>query len=146
MASFGKKSEERIATLHPDLRKVLRHAIKITDFSVLCGLRSKADQQRAVEQKRSFAKYPESKHNRSLRDDGSWNSEISDAVDLAPYPVLWPGIQDQTTVGYARRLGRFYLLAGVVLACAMIEGVKLRWGGHFKSIFDGPHFERVTDE
>ena len=146
MASFGKKSEERIATLHPDLQKVLRRAIEVTDFSVLCGLRGEADQRCAVERRRSFTEYPKSKHNRSLRDDGSWDSETSDAVDLAPYPVLWPGIRNQTTVEYARRLGRFYLLAGVVLACAAIEGVRLRWGGHFKSIFDGPHFERMTDE
>ena len=146
MATFGTRSEEKIATLHPDLQRVLRRAIRVTNFSVLCGLRGEADQRCAVEQRRSFAKYPESRHNRSLRDDGSWDDETSDAVDVAPYPIRWPSVQNQTAVGYARCLGRFYLLAGVILACAAAEGVKLRWGGHFKKMFDGPHFERAINE
>ncbi len=146
MASFGTQSEKRLMTTHPDLQKVLRHAIKITDFSVLCGLRNKTDQQQAVELKRSFANYPKSRHNRSLRDNGSWDEDMSDAVDVAPYPIRWPNIQDQTTIEYVKRIGRFYLLAGVILACAAAEDVRLKWGGHFKNIFDGPHFERVTNE
>ncbi len=146
MFTFGKQSEEKLSTTHPDLQRVLRRAIGVMDFSVLCGLRNEADQRRAVEQKYSKANYPNSKHNSSLRDDGTGDYEMSDAVDVAPYPIQWPNIQDQTTMEYVRRIGRFWMLAGVILSCAVVEGVKLKWGGNFKKFFDGPHFEREPNE
>ena len=145
MATFSAKSESFIVTLHPDLQRVLRKAILIIDFSVLCGLRSEEAQQHAVAKKRSKANYPLSKHNRSLKENGEYDYGVSDAVDVSPYPIQWPDITKQTAKEYVRRTGRFYLLAGIILAVAFCEGVKLRWGGQFKNFFDGPHFERVKD-
>lgn len=145
MPYFSESSKKRIATLHPDLQRVLNKAILVTDFSVIAGLRDEATQTRAVSEKRSKAEYPKSRHNRSKKDDGTYDYTVSDAFDLVPYPIRWPDIQKQTAREYVRRMGRFYRLAGVILAVAHAEGVKLRWGGDFKNFFDGPHFERVVE-
>jgi hypothetical protein len=145
MAAFGAKSEARLLTLHPDIQRVLRRAILIMDFSILCGLRNKQDQEHAVVNGYSNAPYPKSGHNCSLQDDGSYDFKMSDAVDVAPWPIKWPDIGKQTSKEYTRRMGLFYKLAGVIETCAAIEDVKLKWGGDFKNIFDGPHFERVCD-
>lgn len=144
MAYFSKSSEERIATLHPDLQRVLRKAINVVDFSVIDGLRNEESQKKAVANKRSKVNFPNSRHNRSKRDDGTYDYKVADAVDVAPYPIQWPNINKQTAREYVRRMGRFYLLAGVIKACAIIEQVELKWGGEFKNFFDGPHFQRVV--
>lgn len=143
MPSFSAYSKERIATLHPDMQRVVNRAITIVDFKVLCGLRNKADQEQALRDKTSTKDYPLSNHNRSKKADGTYDYTMSDAVDVAPWPIKWPDARSQTTVEYAKRLGAFYLVAGVMFMAAAIEGVKIRWGGHFKSFFDGPHFERI---
>ena len=59
------------------------------------------------------------------------------AVDLAPYPVEWSDLK------------RFHILAGLMLAAAKEEGVRVRYGGnwdgdndfHDNSLEDLPHFE-----
>ena len=144
MPYFSESSKKRLTTLHPDLQRVLNKAIKITDFSIICGLRNEETQTRAVSEKRSKANWPDSKHNRSWLDGNKYDYTVSDAVDIAPYPIRWPDIQTQTTKEYVKRMGMFYLLAGVIIAIAQREGIAIRWGGTFKSFFDGPHFERVV--
>ena len=143
MASFGERSERNLATVHPDLQKVLRLAIQVVDFSVDCGLRTKEQQEKVVADGNSWVNFPDSKHNRSKNDDGTWNLELSDAADIVPYPTKWPDIRTQTSKEYVKRMGRFYFMAGVVLACAFVLGVKLFWGGWWKK-FDSPHFHRVS--
>lgn len=145
MAIFSNASKRRITTLHPDLQEILNTAIKFVDFSVLDGLRNETDQTIAVINKRSNAKYPLSKHNRSKCVDGSYNYEKSDAFDIAPYPIKWPDIQNQTTKEYIKRTGAFYRLAGTIIAVAHMQGIAIKWGGDFKNFFDGPHFERVAE-
>jgi len=144
MSYFGKKSEEKLLTLHPDIQRVLKIAIKIIDFTITDGLRTKEKQTEAVNFGNSKVDYPNSKHNRSKKDDITYNYNMSDAVDCVPYPIKWPDIKKQTSIEYVKRIGRFYQLAGVILAVAFIEGVKLHWGGNFTSFFDGPHYERVA--
>ena len=143
MPPFSAESERVLTHVHPDLQRVVRRAITIVDFKVQCGLRNKADQEQAVRDKASKAEYPLSNHNRSKKADGTYDYTMSDAVDVVPWPVQWPDARSQTTYEYGKRLGAFYLVAGVMLMAAAIEGVKIRWGGTFKSFFDGPHFERI---
>lgn len=45
MYYFGKKSRNKIRTLHPDLRMILGKAIEVYDISVLEGIRSEERQQ-----------------------------------------------------------------------------------------------------
>jgi len=143
---FSETSKKRIALLHPDLQYILHEAIKITDFSVITGLRNEVDQEKACNHKppRSNARYPHSRHNRSKQNDGIYDYTMSDAFDIAPYPIKWPDVQKQTTKEYIKRMGAFYLLAGIIISIAHAKDIKIRWGGHFKSIFDAPHFERIV--
>lgn len=118
MPEFSRSSEDRLASCHPDLQRVLRAAIKRIDFAVLCGHRGRAEQEIAFRDGFSNAPWPQSRHN-------SWPAE---AVDIAPYPVDW------------RDVKRFKQLAMIVLEEAARQGVPLKWGGDFKAV-DMPHFE-----
>lgn len=131
MPQFGQRSEAALATCHPDLVRVARRAIKVYDFTVTEGHRTE-ERQNALYNKRprvTTVRWPNSRH----------NAMPSNAMDLAPYPIDFHDLE------------RFYVLAGVILACAAEEGVKLRWGGDFnqngdlhdQAFIDLPHFELV---
>ena len=111
MPSFSQASLRELATLHPDLRMVLREAIKRVDFSVLEGFRGEEKQNKAFDEGKSKLRWPQGRHN-------VWPSR---AVDIAPWPIDWTDTE------------RFVLLAGYILAVADRLGVKLRWGGDWDS-------------
>lgn len=130
MYSFGKRSKERLKTLHPDMVRVLNRAMswQIMDFSVLETLRTDQRQRRLVSI--GASKTMNSKHLK--QSDG-----YSHAVDSAPYPIDW---QDT---------GRFYILNGIIRAAAKVEGVDIRTGADWdsdgiikdQSFHDLPHAE-----
>lgn len=131
MPAFGTSSQERLATCHSDLQRVLNSAIKDgPDFTVLCGHRTKVDQDKAIASGASKAPWPTSKH----------NSNPSMAVDIAPYPIDWDD------------LNRFRFLAGYVMGVAASLDIKIRWGGDWNKNYDEgdekfrdfPHIELVT--
>ena len=109
MYSFGKRSLERLETLHPDWQLILNEAIKIYDFSIICGHRNKEDQNKAFTEGRSKLIYPNSKH----------NSLPSTAVDIAPYPIDWC------------RRDRFIFLAGIIYCISQQLGIEIRFGGNW---------------
>lgn len=117
---FGARSLHELSTCHEKLQVICHEALKIMDFSVICGHRGEEDQNRAFAEGKSNAKFGESSHN-----------EIpSMAMDLAPYPLNWEDTN------------RFCVLAGVIKAVAYKFGIKIKWGGDFKSIKgDLGHFE-----
>ena len=109
MPHFGTKSEAALATLEPGVQTILREAIKIYDFSVLCGFRDEAAQTAAftASPRASHVPWPESVH----------NTKPSLAVDVAPWPLNW-----KDTLAFAR-------LAGIIEAIAHEHGYRVRWGG-----------------
>lgn len=125
--TFGRRSIERLDTCHPDLQRLFYEVIKYYDCTILCGIRSKEDQDQAVREGRSKLLWPRSKH----------NVAPSLAVDVAPFPVDW---SDHS---------RFYHFAGYVMATADRLGIKTRWGGDFsmdlkfkdEKFIDLPHWE-----
>ena len=127
MPSFGKSSLERLKTCDPKLQAVLNEAIKYVNFSVTCGHRDKAEQDKAVAEGNSKTPWPTSKH----------NSLPSQAVDVAPYPLAWNDSE------------AFTLLAGVIYGVACTMGVQLRlgidWDGDLSvtehGFKDRPHIE-----
>jgi hypothetical protein len=121
MPKFGKTSTARLATCHPKLQEIMNEAIKRTDFSILCGHRSKEDQDAAVKAGNSKAVWPKSRH----------NSTPSMAVDVAPYPLNWENAK------------AFMDLAKVIKEVAKEKGIAIRWGGDFKTLVDLPHIELV---
>ena len=128
MPTFSRRSLERLETCDHRLRAVVKRAITRMDFTVLCGHRTKEEQNDAYERGTSKLRWPQSKHNKTP----------SLAVDLAPYPIDWDN------------LDRFRELAAIMLDEAQKLGVKLRWGGDFNQngkpddkFVDMPHFELI---
>jgi peptidoglycan LD-endopeptidase CwlK len=127
MPSFGRASQFQLDSCHSDLQKVLKEAIKYVDFSVVCGFRNQADQDKAFAAGNSKLKWPHGEHNHLP----------SRAVDIAPYPINWNDAE------------AFTLLSGVIYGIACMMGIKLRlgadWDGDFNTLEhkfkDRPHIE-----
>ncbi len=137
MPHFSVLSNSRLDECDSRLQSLFREVIRHFDCVVLCGHRTRADQEKAVREGRSKTRWPNSKHNR----------RPSHAVDIAPYdappvgPVNW---QDRE---------RMTLFAGFVLATAKQLGISIRWGGDWdqdtqvrdNTFDDLVHFELVED-
>lgn len=125
MPTFGKRSLDNLAQAHPDLQKVMHEAIKHFDFSVICGYRGMADQNKAYASGASKARFGQSPH----------NFKPSLAVDCTPYPLDW---KDEKA---------FKEMGKVIMDAAMRLGVRIRWGGDWdfnektNDGWDKPHFE-----
>ena len=128
---FGKQSSINLRQCHPDLQEILLEAIKYIDFSVICGHRSKTDQDAAFHSGRSEKQFPESKHNQFP----------SLAVDVAPYNkgIDWLDYES------------FSYLSGIIKGIALSKGIKVRTGIdwdddgqiHDHELRDFPHIELV---
>lgn len=137
MPTFSKASEELLRTVHPDLVRVLRTAIQIKDFKILCGHRGEEAQHAAFQSGASKLDWP----------DGNHNSIPSTACDLLAYDTpnarIFPfdAIEEQA------------ILAGVILACAYLMDTPVRWGHDWnhnaiaadegKRLVDRFHFELI---
>lgn len=127
MPEFSPKSKQRLETCHPDLQRLFNEVIKHYDCTVLCGHRTKEEQDEAVRTGASKLQFPNSKH----------NSSPSMAVDVVPFPVDW------------KDMSRFYHFCGFVLATAKQLGIEIRsgidWDGDLnfreEKFVDAPHFE-----
>jgi peptidoglycan L-alanyl-D-glutamate endopeptidase CwlK len=118
MNKFGKKSLERLATVHPDLQAIANELIKVMDVTILCGHRNEREQNAAFIAGNSKLQWPRSKHNKMP----------SLAVDIAPYPVDWKDIS------------KFKIMCEHVEEIAKRLGIKIRLGRDF-SFKDWPHIE-----
>lgn len=125
MPTFSTTSEKKLKTTHAVLQKLMNQVIKEIDITILCGQRTKAEQDAAFASGNSKLKWPMSKH----------NSNPSMAVDIAPWPIDWQNID------------RFKKCAEIVkevwdkLPDIDKDGYKLSWGGDWKSFRDYPHWE-----
>ncbi len=125
---LSKRSEQRLKGVNPILVKVVRRALEITkvDFGIppYGGLRTEA-QQNALFNARKSTKdgiYRRSKH------------QSGNAVDVFAYvdgKASWD-TDDLTHVATA------------MLAAASEMGVALKWGGHWNTFIDMPHFELIS--
>lgn len=142
MPNFSPISESRLITCHPDIVKVIRTAIQIKDFGILCGQRGQAAQHKAFVEGASHVDWPAG----VKIGPGKHNAEpLSDAIDVWSFDTVnkklhpWTAVQEQ------------YLLAGIILACAYLLDVPMRWGHDWnnnkittdegKKLVDMPHFE-----
>jgi peptidoglycan LD-endopeptidase CwlK len=120
MPTLSKSSLKYLGECHPDLRKVANECIKHYDFAIYCGHRGKAAQDRAFREKKSKVKWPNSKHNKTP------------SLAFDAYPVPGPNWNN---------IPSFHTMARHMKEAARKVGVNIKWGGDFKSFFDGPHFE-----
>lgn len=139
MPAFSKKSRAMLEQVHPDLQLIMEEAIKIIDFSITEGARTKEKQLEYF--KAGKSKTLNSKH--LPKYCAQYGRNYSMAIDIVPYPVNYNDRE------------RFCLLAGIVLGIAKIlldQGKikhRIRWGGDWnrncitkdESFSDLPHFE-----
>lgn len=116
---LGRRSKSRLKGVHPDLIRVVKRAIKLTevDFTVLEGLRTINRQRELVA--KGASKTMNSRH------------LTGHAVDLGAYigrRVAWDW-------------PLYHKIAAAMKEAARIEDVSIVWGGDWKSFKDGPHFQ-----
>jgi peptidoglycan LD-endopeptidase CwlK len=121
---LSQRSEDNLRGVNQKLVDVVRRAIEITeiDFMVTEGLRTEERQRELYNKK--LSKTMKSKH------------LVGRAVDLAPLvngrvSWDWPA---------------FYPMAKAMKQAASELGVKIVWGGDWKTFKDGPHFELEDGE
>lgn len=130
MPTFSKTSQNRLAECHEDIIEVCTELIKQYDFSVLCGHRSKEEQDKAFKEGNSKVRYPHSKH----------NTKPSLAVDLAPYNETEPHIDWGNVSAFKEMWIRFDTIAKVLKSQGKISSIFV-WGGDWTSLQDCPHIE-----
>lgn len=122
---LGARSRQRLAGVHPDLRRVFERAITITgiDFTVLEGIRSARRQRQLFNA--GASRTMRSRHLPHPADG------LSRAVDVAPFvdgEVRWDW-------------PLYHPLAEDIKRAAAEEAVPVEWGGDWKSFRDGPHWQ-----
>ncbi|HGY2266105.1 M15 family metallopeptidase [Morganella morganii] len=117
---FSKRSEENLRGIHPDLDKVVRRALELTDvdFMVIEGKRNEARQRALVAGGKS-----QTMNSRHL---------TGHAVDCAP---IINGVIPWNDWSMFRKVSEAMMVA------AEEFGIDLEWGGNWKTFKDGPHFQ-----
>lgn len=119
MAKFilGDRSTKNLVGVNADLVKVVKRALELSpvDFTVIEGLRTKERQAELMKQ--GFTRTLNSRH------------IIGEAVDILPLPVDWKNPKP------------FGLVAEAMKKAADELGVKITWGGDWKSFVDLPHYQ-----
>ena len=122
---LGKKSLSILEGVHPDLVKVVKRAIELTecDFIVTEGLRTKERQAQLLKEKKTTTM-----NSRHL---------TGHAVDLAAWVI--PEGSDKGTVSWD---WKYYEQIEAAMKQAALElKIPIEWGGDWKSFKDGPHFQ-----
>jgi peptidoglycan L-alanyl-D-glutamate endopeptidase CwlK len=101
----------------------MEEVVKFRDISIVCGIRSRGDQNKAFAEGTSELEWPNGNHN--IEAEG----QLSSAVDIVPWPEQFG---DEEVMIYT---------AGIVMMKAHEMGIKLAWGGHWQSLRDLWHFE-----
>lgn len=113
------RSLARLEGVHPDLIRVVKRAIQITpvDFMITEGLRSRERQAQLL--KAGASRTMNSRH------------LTGHAVDVAA--MIGPEVRWDWPL--------YPKIAAAFKQAAAEEGVRIVWGGDWKSLRDGPHFE-----
>lgn len=122
---LSKKSLSKLEGVHPDLVKVVKRAIELTecDFTITEGLRTKARQAQLLKEKKTTTS-----NSRHL---------TGHAVDLAAWVI--PEGSAKGTISWDWKY--YHQIADAMKQAAKELNVSIQWGGEWKSFKDGPHFE-----
>ena len=137
MFRLGSVSLRRLRGVHPDLIRVVALGLEYSpyDFTVTEGLRELERQRQLVA--KGFSKTLHSKH--LVQPDG-----YGHAVDVMAVGDLdKDGDADAQDKALTWKPELYRDIANAMKRAASELEIQIRWGGDFKSFFDGPHFELV---
>ena len=117
--ALSQRSKDRLSGVHPDLVKVIEEAIKESplDFSITEGVRTKERQQALFDSGKS-----QTMNSRHL------SGKAVDIAVIKDGEITWDFKHYQTVADHIKSI-------------AKDMGVEIVWGGDWKSLRDGPHFE-----
>lgn len=135
--TLGAGSRKRLQGVHPDLVRVVERAIEVSrqDFTVLCGVRTLAEQRELYAQGRTKPgrKVTWTLNSRHIpQDDG-----FGHAVDLVPFPLDWNNAE------------AFEAIMVAMMRASRELKIPIRWGKNWDmddkpgeaGETDSPHFE-----
>lgn len=119
MYKFSKRSLSNLKGVNPKLVKLMKEAIRESpyDFMITCGVRTLSEQKRLVAQGKS-------KTLKSYHLTGN-------AVDIALI------VNNEVNWDFAL----YGEVAKHIKKIAKEQGIKITWGGDWKTFKDGPHFQ-----
>jgi len=117
MSNLSTRSQNNLNGVSPNLCKVVARAAELSSvgFDVIEGVRTKERQAELLE--KGFTRTMNSRH------------IIGQAVDIVPLPVDWKNPKP------------FGVVAEAMKKAAAELGVKITWGGDWKSFKDLPHYQ-----
>jgi peptidoglycan L-alanyl-D-glutamate endopeptidase CwlK len=139
MPKFSQISNRRLETCHEDLQLLFNWVIKFYDCSVVCGYRTKAEQEKALSDGLSKVGYP-----------GTHSTKPSIAVDVAPYEktgIDWSKTQSAHFAGFVMAISEMLYIGGLI-------NHKIRNGSDWNNdydvddttFWDAGHFELILSE
>lgn len=132
MVKLSAASEEKLKGVHPDLIRVVKKAALLCDqpFVVFEGVRS-VERERSLIAK-GFSKLKNPFRCRHVPTKDAKYGLVSHAVDLVPLNAAGQPVWDWKLIPP---------IARAMKAAAISEHVTLEWGGEWKTIKDGPHYQ-----
>lgn len=139
MYKLGTRSKKSLEGVHPDLVRLIEVAITNSpcDFTIVEGVRTVQRQKQLYAQGRTTpgsivtnVDGVNKKSNHQIKVDG-----YGHAVDLYPFFL------GQVQVNHKDTIARLRDIAYHIKAVARQIGVKITWGGDWKSPYDPPHFQ-----
>jgi len=129
--NLSARSMRRLSQCHPDLQRVVMRAIRITevDFTVLETGRTPKRQRQLFAA--GASKTMNSRHLLKRAKNGDTGKRVSHAVDLGAYvggKVSWDW-------------PLYYKIADAMKQAAKELNVPIEWGGDWRSLKDGPHYQ-----
>lgn len=134
---FGERSRDQLRRVHPDLILVVSRGLLYSsyDFAITEGLRTIERQRELV--RLGYSKTYASKH--LVQPTG-----YAHAIDvMATGDLNKDGVRDHQDRALTWDRGIYGAIAGAMRRSSEELGLPIRWGGDFKTFFDGPHFELV---
>lgn len=143
MPSLSQESDAMLSTCTQRIQRVMRIVIVYIDYKVIFGHRG------PVIQADLFARGLTTID--GVTKKSNHNYKPSRAIDVAPWPVLWPDEEDISEKEALHRARRFDVLAGVVLGVSHALDIPMRWGGDWnrnweyndQKFHDLGHFEEL---
>lgn len=128
--NFGKRSLDNLATVHDRLAAVAKLALKKSphDFTITEGVRT-------LERQKELVRKGASKTLNSYHLDSKDGVIDGKGMALDFYPYFNGSVQVNAPWNY------FKEIADAFKAAANELGVKITWGGDWKSFKDGPHIQ-----